>query len=48
MQKVHGPALEAPVQARHGYFDHPGALAVGLSLLLILYAIVYFGFFASP
>jgi hypothetical protein len=47
MQKVHGPAFETPVEARHGYLDHPGALAVSLVLFFILYAIAYFGFFAT-
>jgi len=47
MQKVHGPALETPVHARHGYLDHPGALMVSLTLLLILCALIYFGFFGT-
>jgi hypothetical protein len=49
MQKVHGPAVETPVEARHGYFDQPtlNALVVGLSLLLIIYAVIYFGFLGS-
>jgi hypothetical protein len=49
MQKVHGPAVEAPVEARQGYFDQPtmNALVVGLSLLLILYGVIYFGFLGS-
>jgi hypothetical protein len=47
MQKVHGPALETPDEARHGYLDHPGALVISVALFLIIYAIVYFGFFGA-
>jgi hypothetical protein len=47
MQKVHGPAFETPVEARHGFLDHPGALVISLLLFFILYAIAYFGFFAT-
>jgi len=39
MQKVHGPALETPVNARHGQAKL-GALVVGLTLLLVLYAMI--------
>jgi hypothetical protein len=48
MQKVHGPTLETPVGARRGYLDHPGALVISVALFLIIYAIVYFGFFGNP
>ena len=43
MQKVHGPAVETPLAARH--LDQPSwnALVVGLALLLIVYAAIYFG-----
>jgi hypothetical protein len=49
MQKVHGPAIETPAEARQAYLDHParGALMVSLSLLVILYAVIYFGFSAT-
>jgi hypothetical protein len=48
MQKVHGPELETPVETRHGYLDHPGALVISVALFLIIYAIAYFGFFRIP
>jgi hypothetical protein len=46
MQKVHGPALEPPVHGRHGYFEQPAmrALLVSLALLLVVCALIYFGF----
>ena len=49
MQKVHGPPVETPVEARQGHFDQPtlNALVVGLSLLLILCGVIYFGFLGS-
>lgn len=48
MQKVHGPTLETPVEAR-GFLDRPvlAVLVVSLSLLLILYALIYFGFLGA-
>ena len=47
MHKVHGPAHETPVHARHEYLDHPGALVISLLLFLIIYALVYFGLFGA-
>jgi hypothetical protein len=49
MQKVHGPALEPPVHGRHGHFAQPAmsALLVSLALLLIVFALIYFGFFGT-
>ena len=49
MQKVHGPALETPVHGRHGYLEQPAmsALMVSLALLLIVCALIYFGFFGT-
>lgn len=49
MQKVHGPPVETPVESRQGYLDRStlSALVVGLSLLLILYGVIYFGFLGS-
>jgi hypothetical protein len=47
MQKVHGPAIVTPVGARHGYLDQPGVLVVSLSLLLLLCALIYFGFLGN-
>ena len=49
MQKVHGPPVETPGDARNGFLPRPvlSALAVSLSLLLILYALIYFGFFGA-
>jgi hypothetical protein len=45
MEKVHGPAIEAPIHARHGHLDQPAviALAISLALLLIIGALVIFG-----
>ena len=49
MQKVHGPPVETPVHTRHGYLDQPAvtALLVSLALLLIICALIYFGFFGT-
>ena len=46
MQKVHGPPVETPVHARQRYLDQPtlSALVVSLALLLMLCALIYFGF----
>jgi hypothetical protein len=49
MQKVHGPPFETPGDARRGFLHQRvlSTLAVSLSLLLILCALIYFGFFGA-
>jgi hypothetical protein len=41
--------VESPVEARQGFLDRPvlAVLVVSISLVLILYALIYFGFFGA-
>jgi len=50
MQKVHGPPVETTFKSGRGYLAHPmlGPLVVSLSLLLVLYALIYFNSFGGP
>ena len=50
MQKVHGPPVETPFKPWRGYLAHPmlGPLVVSLSLLLVLYALIYFNSVGGP
>ena len=49
MHKEQGRTVESPVEARAGFLDRPvlAVLAASLSLILILYGLIYFGFFAG-
>jgi hypothetical protein len=49
MHKEEGRTVESPVEARQGFLDRPVlvVLAASLSLVLILYALIYFGFFGT-
>jgi hypothetical protein len=48
MHKEQGRTVESPVEARQGFLDRPVlvVLTVSLSLILVLYALIYMGFFA--
>jgi len=49
MHKEEGRIVESPVEARQGFLDRPvlAVLIVSVSLLVLLYALIYFGFFAA-
>jgi hypothetical protein len=49
MHKEKGRTVESPVEARQGFLDRPvlAVLVVSLTLVLILFAFIYFGFFGS-
>jgi hypothetical protein len=49
MHKEKGRTVESPVEARAGFLDRPvlAVLAVSLTLVLILYGFIYFGFFGT-
>jgi hypothetical protein len=49
MHKEQGRTVESPVEARQGFLDRPVlvVLVVSLSLILLLYGLIYFGFFAG-
>ena len=49
MHKVHGRTVETPVEARQGFLDRPvlAVLVVSLTLVLILYGFIFFGFFGT-
>ena len=49
MHKENGRTVESPVEARQGFLDRPVlmVLIVSLSLVLALYALIYFGYFAT-
>jgi hypothetical protein len=49
MHKENGRIVESPVEARQGFLDRPVliVLATSLSLIVALYALIYFGYFAS-
>ena len=50
MHKEEGRTVESPVEARQGFLDRPvlAVLVVSLSLLLVLYALIYFNSFGGP
>jgi hypothetical protein len=50
MQKVHGRTVETPVEARQGFLDRPvlAVLVASIALVLVLYALIYMGFFGTP
>ena len=47
MHKEQGRTVENPVEARQGFLDRPVlvVLVVSLSLIVVLYALMYIGFF---
>ena len=49
MHKEEGRIVESAVEARQGFLDRPvlAVLVASLMLVLILYALIYFGFFSS-
>jgi hypothetical protein len=49
MHKVHGHIVESAVKARQGFLDRPvlAVLVVSLTLVMILYGFIYFGFFGT-
>jgi hypothetical protein len=49
MHKEHGRTVESPVEARQGFLDRPvlAVLVVSVTLVLILYGFIYFGFFGT-
>jgi len=49
MHKEEGRTVENPVEARQGFLDRPVlvVLAVSVTLVLILYGFIYFGFFGT-
>jgi hypothetical protein len=49
MHKEQGRTVETPVEARQGFLDRPVlvVLVASLSLVLLLYGLIYFGFFTS-
>jgi hypothetical protein len=49
MHKEHGRTVESSVEARAGFLDRPVlvVLTTSLALVCILFALVYFGYFAT-
>jgi hypothetical protein len=49
MHKEQGRTVESPVEARQGFLDRPvlAVLVVMVTLVLILYGFIYFGFFGT-
>jgi hypothetical protein len=49
MHKEEGRTVETPVEARQGFLDRPvlAVLVVSVTLLLVLYGFIYFGFFGT-
>ena len=49
MHKEQGRTVENPVEARQGFLDRPVlvVLAVSLGLMVVLYAMIYAGFFST-
>ena len=49
MHKEQGRTVESPVEARQGFLGRPVlvVLAVSLSLIVVLYALIYAGFFTT-
>ncbi|MBX9774193.1 MAG: hypothetical protein K2Y71_07235 [Xanthobacteraceae bacterium] len=49
MHKEQGRTVESPVEARQGFLDRPvlAVLVVSVTLLLVLYGFIYFGFFGT-
>ena len=49
MHKEKGRTVESPVEARQGFLDRPvlAVLVASLALVLILYTLIYLGFFGA-
>jgi hypothetical protein len=49
MHKEEGRTVESPVESRQGFLDRPvlAVLVVSLTLVLVLYGFIYFGYFGS-
>jgi hypothetical protein len=49
MHKEKGRTVESPVEARQGFLDRPVlvVLVTSLSLVLVLYVLIYMGFFSA-
>ena len=49
MHKEQGHIVESPVEARQGFLDRPVlvVLGVSVSLIVVLYAFIYLGFFGN-
>ena len=49
MHKEQGRTVESPVEARQGFLDRPvlAVLVVSVTLVLVLYGFIYFGFFGT-
>ena len=49
MHKEEGRTVESAVEARQGFLDRPvlAVLVASLALVVILYALIYLGFFGS-
>jgi len=49
MHKEHGRTVESPVEARAGFLDRPVlvVLITSLTLVCILFAVVYVAYFAT-
>ena len=49
MHKEQGRTVESPVEARQGFLDRPVlvVLVTSISLIIVLYALIYAGFFSA-
>ena len=49
MHKEQGRTVESPVEARAGFLDRPVliVLVASLALILLLYGLIFFGFFGG-
>jgi hypothetical protein len=49
MHKEQGRTVESPVEARGGFLDRPvlAVLVGSIALVLIVYALIFFGFFGA-
>lgn len=49
MHKEQGRTVESPVEARQGFLDRPvlAVLVASVTLLLVLYGLIYLGFFGT-
>ncbi len=49
MHKEQGRTVESPVEARQGFLDRPVlvVLTVSLTLIVVIYALIYAGFFSA-
>ena len=49
MHKEQGRTVESPVEARAGFLDRPvlAVLVVSIALVMVLYGLIYLGFFGG-